>query len=131
MASVRTQRSISGQARGRFCSQGNENPVASSDSPLNIPLSPHSGDLDAPGFSYHTSMETPLSGSSSYGRPGNSSEQLSGVMPVSPAEDDITHSLINRDSFGHYNMGGIAEVIFSLNIVEENIFNIMVFDERA
>ncbi|KAG4379195.1 hypothetical protein GLYMA_17G198300v4 [Glycine max] len=120
VASVRTQRSISGQARGRFCSQGNENPVASSDSPLNIPLSPHSGDLDAPGFSYHTSMETPLSGSSSYGRPGNSSEQLSGVMPASPAEDDNTHSLINRDSFRHYNMGGIAEVLLALERIEQD-----------
>ncbi|KAL2584161.1 hypothetical protein AAZX31_14G122200 [Glycine max] len=120
VASVRTPRSISGQARARFSSQGNENPLPTSESPVIVPLSPHSGDLNAPGFSYHTSMETPLSGSSSYGRPGNSSEQLSGVMPVSPAEDDITHSLINRDSFGHYNMGGIAEVLLALERIEQD-----------
>ncbi|KAK7320742.1 hypothetical protein VNO77_30499 [Canavalia gladiata] len=121
MASVRTQRSISGHARGRFSSQGNENPVATIESPVMVPLSPHSGDLNAPGISYHTSTETPLSHSNSYGRPGTSSEQFCGViMPVSPAEYDITHSLINRDSFHHYNMDGIAEVLLALERIEQD-----------
>ncbi|TKY58234.1 E3 ubiquitin-protein ligase HIP1 [Spatholobus suberectus] len=124
MASVRTQRSISGHARGSFSSQGNENPVATTESPVMVPLSPHSGDLNAPGVSFHTSTETPLSRSSSYGsygRPGTSSEQLCSVMPVSPAEYDITHSLINQDSFRHYNMGGIAEVLLALERIEQDV----------
>ncbi|XP_027331856.1 uncharacterized protein LOC113847149 isoform X2 [Abrus precatorius] len=113
-ASVRTQKSNSGHARGRFTSQGNGNPVATCESSVIVPLSPHSDDLDASGISYHSSSETPFSCSSSYGRPGTSSEQLCDAMPVSPAEYDITHSLINWDGFQHYNMDGMAEQIILL-----------------
>lgn len=118
IASVRTQRSVSSYARGRFSSQGNENPAGeTNESPLTLqPLSPHSGDVNAPGSPYHTSVETPFSRPSSYSRPGASSEQLCGVMPMSPAEYGITRSLINQDSFWRYDMDGIAEVIFYLNM---------------
>ncbi|RDX79019.1 putative E3 ubiquitin-protein ligase HIP1, partial [Mucuna pruriens] len=119
-ASIRSQRSISGHARGRFSSEGNENPGATNEAPVVLPHSPHSYDLNASVVSYHTSMETPLSHSSSYGRSGNSSEQLCSVMPVSPAEDDIPHSLISQDSFRHHNMGGIAEVLLALERIEQD-----------
>ncbi|KAK7293670.1 hypothetical protein RJT34_16542 [Clitoria ternatea] len=120
IASVRTHRSICGHARGRYSSQGNDNPVATSESPIMMTLSPHSGDLNAPGISYHASIETPLSPSSSCGRPGTRSEHLRGVMPVSPAEYDITHSLINQDSFRHYNMDSIAGVLLALERIEQD-----------
>ncbi|XP_020239773.1 E3 ubiquitin-protein ligase MBR2 isoform X2 [Cajanus cajan] len=121
MASVRTQRTISGHTRGRFSSQGNENPVAISESPVILPVSPHSGDLNATGSSYHTSMETPLSHASSYSRPGTSSEQLCSVMPMSPAEYDISDSLIDRDSFRRHNMDGIEEVLLALERIEQDV----------
>jgi len=105
MTPVRTQRSASGHARGRFYSQGNENPLATREFP-------HSGDVNPHGISCHISMETPLTCSSSSGRPSNSSEQLPCVTPLSP-EDDIIHSLINDgDGYRHYNMDSIDGVIF-------------------
>ncbi|CAJ1972200.1 unnamed protein product [Sphenostylis stenocarpa] len=104
MAPVRTQRSVSGHVRGRFSSQGKDNPLATS------------GD----GISYRTSVDTPLSCSSSYDTSGNSSEQLSGVTPLSPAEEDITHSPINRYSFRHINMGSIEEVLLALERFEQD-----------
>ncbi|KAJ1425746.1 Zinc finger, RING-type [Sesbania bispinosa] len=120
-ATFRGQRSISGHARGRFSSQGNENPMVTNESPVTVPFSPHSGNLTAPGISYHTSVETPLGHPSSYSsRPGTSSEQLCGVMPVSRAEYGITHSLMNGDSFRSYNMDGIAEVLFALERIEQD-----------
>lgn len=113
LPSVRTRRSISSHARGRLSSQGNANPVACNPSLFMIPSFPHSGNLNAPDVSRHSTLETPSS-PSSYSRPGTSSEELYGVMPVSPAEYGIPHSLINRDNFRrHYNMDGIAEVIFT------------------
>ncbi|XP_047152639.1 probable E3 ubiquitin-protein ligase HIP1 isoform X2 [Vigna umbellata] len=41
---VRTQRSLSGHARGRLSSQGNENPLATSNSSEDLPLSPPAED---------------------------------------------------------------------------------------
>ncbi|KAL2318275.1 hypothetical protein Fmac_032151 [Flemingia macrophylla] len=120
-ASVRTQRSISGHARGRFSSQGNENPVATIESPVMVPISPHSGDLNATGISYHISTETPLSHTSSNSRPGTSSELLCDVMTMSPAEYDIIDSIIDRDSLRRYNMGGAAEVLMALERIEQDV----------
>lgn len=117
VASVRTRRSVSGHTRGRLANQGNANPVAPNESLVMIPPLPHSGDLNAPGVSHHSSVETALSRPSSYIMPGTSSEELYGVMPVSPSEYGITHSLINRESLRRrYNMDGIAEVIFIANV---------------
>ena len=120
IASVRTWRLNSAHARGRLSSPVNENHITTLDieSPVMIPSSLHSVDLNAPGISYqnHTFSDTPLSRPSSYSRPGTSSEQFCGVMPVSPAEYGFSHPLINRDSFQHYNMDAIAEVIFHVNM---------------
>lgn len=104
-ASVRAQRSISSRARGRFSSQGNEHQRATNVSPVTVPLLPHSG--NAPGISY------PLGRPSSFSRPISSSEQLYGVMPVSPAE--YSTALTSQDRFRRYNMDGIAEVSVLLN----------------
>ncbi|KAI4337420.1 hypothetical protein L6164_015841 [Bauhinia variegata] len=120
IVSVRTRRSVSGHARGRLSSLGNESPVSSNDSPIMIPPLPHSGDLTTPGLSLHTSSDTPLSRPSSFGRPSTSVEQLRGVIPPSPAEYGITRSLINRDSFRRYNMDGIAEVLLALERIEQD-----------
>ncbi|KAL9330947.1 hypothetical protein ACSQ67_000557 [Phaseolus vulgaris] len=112
MTPVRTQRSASGHARGRFYSQGNENPLATREFP-------HSGDVNPHGISCHISMETPLTCSSSSGRPSNSSEQLPCVTPLSP-EDDIIHSLINDgDGYRHYNMDSIDGILLALERIQQ------------
>ncbi|KAE9603747.1 hypothetical protein Lal_00001745 [Lupinus albus] len=121
-ASVRTPRIVSGQARGRFSSQRNANPVAPNESHSMIPPSPRSGDLNAPGVSHHSSVEATLSCPSSYIMPGTSSDELYGVLPVSPSEYGITRSLINREGFRrHYNMDGIAEVLLALERIEQDV----------
>ncbi|XP_027940872.1 probable E3 ubiquitin-protein ligase RHG1A isoform X1 [Vigna unguiculata] len=108
LAPVRTQRSLSGHVRARISSQGNENPLATSEFP-------HFGDVNPHGISCQISMETPLTCSSSCDSPGNSSEDL----PLSPpAEDDITDSL-NGDSFWHYNMSSIEGVLLALERIEQ------------
>ncbi|XP_027354849.1 E3 ubiquitin-protein ligase MBR2-like isoform X1 [Abrus precatorius] len=118
VASVRTRRPISGHARGRLSIEGNANHLP----PNVIPSLPHSGDLSAPGISHHTSVDTPLSYPSSYSRSGTGSEELYGVMPASPPEYGIAHSLVNRDSFRRrYNMGGIAEVLLALERIEQDV----------
>ncbi|ESW33306.1 hypothetical protein PHAVU_001G059300 [Phaseolus vulgaris] len=112
MTPVRTQRSASGHARGRFYSQGNENPLATREFP-------HSGDVNPHGISCHISMETPLTCSSSSGRPSNSSEQLPCVTPLSP-EDDIIHSLINDgDGYRHYSMDSIDGILLALERIQQ------------
>lgn len=113
LVSVRTRRSVGGHARGRLSGQGNANHVAPNQSLIMIPSFSHSGNLNAPGVQHHASLETPSS-PSSYSGAGTSSEELYGVMPGSPVEYGLTHSLINRDGFRRrYNMDGIAEVIFT------------------
>ncbi|OIV97773.1 hypothetical protein TanjilG_12530 [Lupinus angustifolius] len=122
VASVRTRRTVSGQARGRFSSQGNANPVAPNETHSTIPPSPRSGDLNAPGVSHHSSVEAALRVPSSYIMPGTSSDELYGVLPVSPSEYGITRSLINREGFRHrYNMDGIAEVLLALERIEQDV----------
>ncbi|KAI4316219.1 hypothetical protein L6164_024218 [Bauhinia variegata] len=120
IASVRTRRSVSGPFGGRLSSLGNESPVSSNESPIIIPTLSHSGELTTPGLSLQTSSETPLSRPSSFSRPGNSVEQLCGVIPPSTSEYGITRSLINRDGFRRYNMDGIAEVLFALERIEQD-----------
>ncbi|MED6186627.1 hypothetical protein PIB30_068539 [Stylosanthes scabra] len=116
LMSVRTRRPTNGNGRGRLSNQSNANPVASNEPVVMIPTLPHSGDHNAPGGVLHlTSLESPLSRPDSYSRPGSSSDELYGIMPMSPTEYGITHSLINRDSFRRRsNMDGIAEQILLL-----------------
>ncbi|TKY74636.1 E3 ubiquitin-protein ligase HIP1 [Spatholobus suberectus] len=121
MAPVRTRKSISGHARGRPSSQGNANPVSPNESLALIPL-PHSGGLNAPGVSHHYSVDGPLSCPSSHSRPGTGSEELYSVMPVSPSEYGLTHSLMNLDSFRQrYNMDSIAELLLALERIEQDV----------
>ncbi|KAE9609187.1 putative transcription factor C2H2 family [Lupinus albus] len=122
VGSVRTRRTVSTQARGRFSSQGNVNPVATSESPSVVPPLPCSADLNAPGVSYHSSVEAALSRPRSYILPGTSNEELYGVMPVPSSEYGITRSLINREGFRRrYNMDGIAEVLLALERIEQDV----------
>ncbi|RDX58008.1 putative E3 ubiquitin-protein ligase HIP1, partial [Mucuna pruriens] len=121
MAPARTRKSIGGHVRGRPSSQGNANPVSPNESLVMIPSLPHSGGLNAPGAAHHTS-DSPLSCPSSHNRPGIGSEELYGVMPVSPSEYGITHSLMNLDSFRRrYNMDSIAEVLLALERIEQDV----------
>lgn len=114
VASVRTRRSFSGHSRGRLSSEANENPAPPIGAPVNLSPSPFSSDLNAHDLLQQASVEVPLTHPRSYSRSGgsNSSEQLFGMMPSSPSEYGITHSIINRESFRRYHMDGIAEVIF-------------------
>ncbi|MED6204969.1 hypothetical protein PIB30_013736 [Stylosanthes scabra] len=123
LMSVRTRRPANGNGRGRLSNQSNANPVASNEPVVMIPTLPHSGDHNAPGGVLHlTSLESPLSRPASYSRPGSSSDELYGIMPMSPTEYGITHSLINRDSFRRrYNMDGIAEVLLALERIEQDV----------
>ncbi|XP_020965593.1 probable E3 ubiquitin-protein ligase RHG1A isoform X2 [Arachis ipaensis] len=83
---------------------------------------PTNGDHNAPGVLHLTSLEAPLSRPVSYNRPGSSSDELYGIMPMSPTEYGITHSLINRDNFRRrYNMDGIAEVLLALERIEQDV----------
>lgn len=121
IASGRTRRSIGGHGRGRVSGQGNANPVAPNQSLIMVPSFSYSGNLNSPGVQHHNSLETPSS-PSSYSGAGTSSEELYGVMPTSPTEYGLTHSLINRDSFRRrYNMDGIAEVLLALERIEQDV----------
>lgn len=99
-ASVRTKKSVSSYARGRFSSQGNENPRETNESPVG-----------SPGILCHASEETPVSRPNSYRRPDTGSEELCGIMRTSLEEYDTPHSLINQDGYSEVipfdvNMGG-------------------------
>ncbi|CAJ1973809.1 unnamed protein product [Sphenostylis stenocarpa] len=123
MAPVRTRKSISGHARGRLSSQGNGNPVSPNESVIMVPL-PHSGGRNASGVSHHTSVNSSLSCPSSHSRPGTGSEELFGVVPVSPSEYGLTHSIMNLDSFRRrYNVdsSSIAEVMLALERIEQDV----------
>ncbi|KAL5190136.1 putative E3 ubiquitin-protein ligase HIP1 [Glycine soja] len=122
MAPVRTRKLISGRTRGRLSSQGNANPMPPNESLVKIPALPRSGGLNIPGVSRHTSVDSPLSCPSSHSRPVTGSEELYGVMPVSPSEYGLTHSLTNLDSFRRrYNMDSIAEVLVALDRIEQDV----------
>ncbi|KAE9587004.1 hypothetical protein Lal_00004943 [Lupinus albus] len=122
VTSVRTRRSVSGQARGRLSSEGNANPVAPNDSLSTTTPLPRSGGLNAPCVSHHSSVEAALSRPGSYIMPVTGSEELYGVMPRSPSEYGITRSVINREGFRRrYNMDGIAEVLLALERLEQDV----------
>ncbi|XP_047164300.1 probable E3 ubiquitin-protein ligase HIP1 isoform X1 [Vigna umbellata] len=122
MEPVRTRKSISGHARGRLSSQGNANPVSPNRSPVMIPSLSHSGGRNASGVSHRTSVDSSLSCPSSHSRPGTSSEELYGVMPGSPSEYGLTHSIMNLDSFRRrYNVDSIAEVLLALERIEQDV----------
>jgi hypothetical protein len=116
-ASVRTRRPLSGYARARFSNQGGGNNLSANEIPL-MSQPDISLDLNAPSSSHQFSMEASLSRPSSYSRPGSRSYSrtgsrsgsLRGITPSSPAEASNAQSLMNRESFRHHNMDGIAEV---------------------
>ena len=116
-ASVRTRRPLSGYAGARFSNQGGGNNLSANEIPL-MSQPDISLDFNAPSSSHQFSMEASLSrpssysrpGSRSYSRPGSRSGSLRGITPSSPAEASNARSLMNRESFRHHNMDGIAEV---------------------
>ncbi|XP_028802380.1 E3 ubiquitin-protein ligase MBR2 [Neltuma alba] len=108
IASVRTRRSMGGNARERLPSHGNAHSMQPNESPALRPSV--SRELV---FPHHTSAEAPLIQSSSHGRPGSRSGQ-----PASPAEFDITYPLTNRSRQQHQN--SVAEVLFALERIEQD-----------
>lgn len=111
-ASVRTQGSFNGYTGARVTSQGRRTSLSPKERHVTIPqISQPDMPIELNASSSHQySVETSLSHPSSYGQPSSSSETLWGIRPSSPAEVGNTQSLMNQDSFGHYNMDGIAEV---------------------
>ncbi|KAL9400530.1 hypothetical protein Peur_009491 [Populus x canadensis] len=126
-ASVRTRRPLSGYARARFSNQGGGNNLSANEIPL-MSQPDISLDLNAPSSSHQFSMEASLSrpssysrpGSRSYSRPGSRSASLQGITPSSPAEASNARSIMNRESFRHHNMDGIAEVLLALERIEQD-----------
>jgi hypothetical protein len=92
-ATVRPERSVSRYARGRFSSQGNENATETNEPSVELPSSPHCLDLNSPVI-----------------------EELRDIMPMSPEEYDIPHSLTNQNGFRRYDMENISEVTFDVNM---------------
>ncbi|XP_054788200.1 E3 ubiquitin-protein ligase MBR2-like [Prosopis cineraria] len=108
IASVRTRRSISSNARERLPSHGNAHSMQPNESSALMPPLPH--ELV---FPHHSSSESPLIRSSSHSRPGSSNGQ-----PASPAEFDITCPLINWN--GRWHQNSIAEVLLALERIEQD-----------
>ncbi|KDP33448.1 hypothetical protein JCGZ_07019 [Jatropha curcas] len=121
-ASVRTRRSLT-YTRARAANQGSWN-NSSPDQPhvvirqMSQPIMPV--DSNSPGSSHQFSTESSLSHLRSYGLPGSSSESFQGIRPSSPAEVGNIRSSMNRESFRHYNMDGIAEVLLALERIEQD-----------
>jgi hypothetical protein len=92
-ATVRPERSVSRYASGRFSSQGNKNPTETNEPSVELPSSPHCLDLNSPVI-----------------------EELRDIMPMSPEEYDIPHSLTNQNGFRRYDMENISEVTFDVNM---------------
>ncbi|EFH50488.1 zinc finger family protein [Arabidopsis lyrata subsp. lyrata] len=67
------------------------------------------------------SAEVSRSPLNSYSRPISSNGRLrSLMMPGSPSEGGLSHSLMNRDGFRRYNMNGVAEVLLALERIEQD-----------
>lgn len=118
VASVRTRRSVTGNPRMRLSNQGNGNNLSVNDSSVVIPQMSEpeiSITANAPSSSHQIFAENHPSCTNSDSRPGSSSESSRSRMPFG-----ITRSLINRDSFQHYNMDGIAEVLLALERIEQD-----------
>ncbi|KAJ6925048.1 hypothetical protein NC652_018099 [Populus alba x Populus x berolinensis] len=118
-ASVRTRRPLSDYARARFSNQGSGNNLSANEIPL-MSQPDISLDLNAPSSSHQISMEASLSSPSSYSQPGSRSGSLQGITPSSPAEASNARSSMNRESFRHHNMDGIAEVLLALERIEQD-----------
>ncbi|KAK2453048.1 RING/U-box superfamily protein [Trifolium repens] len=96
-ATVRPERSVSRYAGGRFSSQGNKNHTETNELSVELPSSPHCLDLNSPVI-----------------------EELRDIMPMSPEEYDIPHSLTNQNGFRRYDMENISEVLLALERIEQN-----------
>ncbi|KAK9279836.1 hypothetical protein L1049_013518 [Liquidambar formosana] len=137
VASVRARRSINGNPRARLSHQGNGNGLSLNGSPVVISQMTQPEvtiNVNAPSSSHQISAENHSSRPNSNNRPGNTGENLCSRMPVSPEEGGITRSLMNRDNLRHYNMDGIAEVLFALERIEQDeeltyeVANLLVFN---
>ncbi|MBA0844155.1 hypothetical protein Goarm_001277 [Gossypium armourianum] len=112
-SSVRTRRSNSSYGRGRFSNQANGNRLSSNEYHVIMPQVPRS---DIPiNLNDPVSTEIASTRASSYTQPDNISESLLDIMPSSPSEVGV-----NRDSFWHYNIDGIGEVLLALERIEQD-----------
>ncbi|KAE8671410.1 putative Thioredoxin domain-containing protein [Hibiscus syriacus] len=117
-SSVRTRRPSISYVRGRLPNQENGNSLTLNESPVDMQQVPQADvtvDLSAP-----ISSQNSLTSAISYSRPGRISESLHNIMPSIPSNDGINHPSVNRDSFQRYNMDGIAEVLLTLERIEQD-----------
>ncbi|KAL4318721.1 hypothetical protein GQ457_18G000490 [Hibiscus cannabinus] len=117
-SSVRTRRSSSSYARGRFPNQESGSSLTLNEPSVvtqQVPQADVTVDLSAP-----VSSETGLTCAISYSRPGRINESLHSIMPSIPSEVGINHSSVNRNSFRRYNMDGISEVLLALERIEQD-----------
>ncbi|KAE8654658.1 putative Thioredoxin domain-containing protein [Hibiscus syriacus] len=117
-SSVRTRRPSSSYVRGRLPNQENGSNLTLNESPVvmqQVPQCDVTVDLSAP-----VSSETSSTSAISYCRPGRISESLHSIMPSIPSDNGINRRSVNRDSFWRYNMDGIAEVLLTLERIEQD-----------
>ncbi|CAK9136833.1 unnamed protein product [Ilex paraguariensis] len=122
VASVRNRRSMSGNARMALSNQANGSNSSRNESPVYIPQAPQPNVVvneTYPSSSHQFSSEASSRRSSSYSRPAGSGDNITNMMPISPAEVGMTHYM-SHDGLRRYNMDGIAEVLLALERIEQD-----------
>ncbi|KAE8687505.1 alcohol dehydrogenase-like 7-like [Hibiscus syriacus] len=118
VASSVRRRPSSGYVRGRLLNQEKGSSLTLNESPVVMQLVPQADvtvNLSAP-----VSSETSSTSAISYSRPGRISESLHSIMPSIPSDVGINRPSVNRDSYRRYNMDGIAEVLLTLERIEQD-----------
>ncbi|KAJ9167590.1 hypothetical protein P3X46_019209 [Hevea brasiliensis] len=120
-ASVRTRTSL-GYTRSRVADQESGNNLSPNEPhvipQMSQPILPVGS--NSPTTSHQFSMESSLNRSRSYGLPISSHESFRGIRPSSPAEVGNIRSSTSGESFRHYNMDGIAEVLLALERIDQD-----------
>ncbi|XP_058761552.1 uncharacterized protein LOC131634942 isoform X2 [Vicia villosa] len=131
-ASVRTERTVSGYARGRFSNQGNENSKENNggNSRASVKTERTVRGYGRGRFSKQGNENSKEKNESRDVLPNSPhsidinspvTEEFRGVMPMSHEEHDTRHSLIIQDGFRRrHNMDGISEVLLALERMEQN-----------
>ncbi|XP_058771462.1 uncharacterized protein LOC131644867 isoform X2 [Vicia villosa] len=131
-ASVRTERTVSGYARGRFSNQGNENSKENNggNSRASVKTERTVSGYGRGRFSKQGNENSKEKNESRDVLPNSPhsidinspvTEEFRGVMPMSHEEHGTRHSLIIQDGFRRrHNMDGISEVLLALERMEQN-----------
>ncbi|XP_043721493.1 E3 ubiquitin-protein ligase MBR2-like [Telopea speciosissima] len=121
VTSVRTRRTITGEARARASEHDNGNDLTLPEVP--IPQAENPVNELAPSSSLQFPAELPSIFDNSNGRPGSSGQNVRSRQ-IAHTEGGIArpfHGLsIDRDAFQRFNMDGIAEVLMALERIEQD-----------